>query len=292
MLASMANQQRCPDEIWLIDDDSTDPATQAFLAKLGKDYQGIPLHVVRQPFNQGAGAARNVALRDTTCDLVAFCDADDAWLPEHLAQSLAALQADAGLQLVASNFYAVAPDGTATLWDCAAISARRDALNPKGNPQVQYYYRGFLGILTVVARRDFLVRGGGFRADRRYSLDWECWHAALAATPGSRFAVLPLVGARYTLAPDGLTSRTWPRLSEREGYLPYFARAVSLAGPVWWPLLLLRGWLTIQYETLGPLWRRRDYPKLVWLGLRAPWVLGRLLLASHRPPQRQNYLTR
>ncbi|MCA3244415.1 MAG: glycosyltransferase family 2 protein [Alphaproteobacteria bacterium] len=291
-LASIAAQTRRPDEIWLVDDASPDPATQAYLRSLGGVYQGILLKVVFQSKNQGAGAARNRALAATRCELVAFLDADDAWLPAHLAQSVAALAADPSLGFVASNFWAVAPNGTQVLQDCAAISRRTDWLNRHGNPRLQYFYRGFIGILTVVARRDCLQRGGGFRADARYSLDWECWHAALAANPGMGFAVLPEPAALYTLSPGGLTSKTWPRLAERESYLPSFVKNVAHAGGVPWPVLLLRGWLTIQYETLGPLLQRRAFGKVLQLGLRAPLALARLYGAVLRGvPPRRDYLT-
>lgn len=291
-LASMAAQTHRPAEIWLVDDASPDPATQSYLRSLGAAYQGIPLHLVFQPKNQGAGAARNRALAATTCELVAFLDADDAWLPNHLAQSTAALAADPSLGLVASNFWAVSPNGARVLQDCAAISRRTDWLNRHGKPRLQYFYRGFIGILTVVARRDFLLRGGGFRADARYSLDWECWHAALAASPQQGFTVLAESAALYTLAPGGLTSQTWPRLAEREGYLPSFVQNVAQVGGVPWSWLLLRGWLTIQYETLGPLLQRRAWGKLVRLGLRAPFALARLYGAVLRGvPPRRDYLT-
>ena len=285
----MAAQTRKPDEIWLIDDVSTDGKTPAYLKSLGKSYQGIPLHVVFQPRNMGAGAARNRAIAATTCDVIAFLDGDDAWTPTHLEDSLKALQ-QTGATMVASNFVAVAQNGTETLWDCAASAARRDIFN-RGNPRSHYFYRGFLGILTVVIRRDALIKAGGFNASKRYSLDWECWHAVLDAVPGSFFHIIPKVGARYTLNPQGLTSKTWPRLAERENYLPQFVHGASKANGTPWPLLLFRGWLTIQYETFSPLLKRRDWRKLVILFARAPWALARLMMKATQPqPPRPNFL--
>jgi len=291
-LASMAAQTRPPDEIWLVDDASTDQETLDYLRKLGQSYQGIPLKVHFQPHNRGAGAARNRALAATACELVAFLDADDQWLPQHLAQSEASLQAAPDLGMVASNFYAVGPDGRQQLRDCARISSRADWLNRHANPRLQYFYRGFIGIFTVVARRDFLVRGGGFRTDARYSLDWECWHAALAASPQLGFRVLPEPAGFYTLALGGLTSQTWPRLAERESYLPRYVRGVARNAGIAWPLLLARGWLTIQYETLGPLFKRRQWGKICQLVGRAPWVLAMLYSQTLAGlPPRPDYLT-
>lgn len=289
VLESMAAQTRKPDEIWLIDDASPDVATQTFLKGLGKTYKGIPLNVLFQAKNAGAGAARNRALAATKCEIVAFLDGDDAWAPTHLADSLEAMKATSAT-LVASNFIAVAMSGTETLWDCAKSAARRDFIN-RGNQRTHYFYRGFLGIFTVVCYRDPLVKAGGFNASKRYSLDWELWHAMLESNPGSFFHVIPKIGGRYTLNPLGLTSKTWPRLAERENYLPTFVRGVARAGGVPWPLLLLRGWLTIQYETFTPLRQRREWAKLLMLALRAPFALTRLLYMASKPQApRPNFL--
>jgi hypothetical protein len=80
-------------------------------------------------------------------------------------------------------------------------------------------------------------------------------------------------------------------LAERENYLPNFVRGAARAGNVAWPLLLLRGWLTIQYETFTPLLQRRDWGKLFILALRAPFALGWLLYKASQPqPPRPNFL--
>ncbi len=285
----MAAQTRRPDEIWLIDDASPEPATRAYLQSLGKTYQGIPLHIVYQKTNQGAGAARNRALAKTLCELVAFLDADDVWLPQHLATAEAAL-AKSGAIFIASNFISVSPNGTEQICDCAAIAARTDFING-GNPRIHYFYRGFIGILTVVARREALVRAGGFNAAKRYSLDWELWHAALAATPNSTFMIRAEVTARYTLSPNGLTSQSWLRLAERENYLPLFVRNVAKQGHVGWPLLLLRGWLTVQYETIVPLLHKKDWRKIMIMLVRTPVVLVKLYAQAMRPQTpRPNFL--
>lgn len=287
-LASIAAQTRKPDEILICDDGSPDE-TWAYLQSLGKSYQGIPLKVFRQK-NAGAGAARNTCLANTKATYIAFLDADDSWLPTKLERSLAELQRT-NATWVAHDFYAVNAHNQATLWTCADISKQRDFVNG-GNVRAHYFYRGFIGILTVVMRRDALVKAGGFDAAHRYSLDWECWHAVLQANPGATFHLFAEPLARYTLSAGGLTSKAAARGTERESYLPRYAKTEAQATGRPTLLLALAAWAVIQIETLRVM-RASHQPGQAFLWLtRSPFSLLMLLwkLAVGVAP-RQNFLT-
>jgi hypothetical protein len=102
------------------------------------------------------------------------------------------------------------------------------------------------------------------------------------------FAVLPDVLACYTLNPGGLTSKGLARLAERTAYLSRYARGVARAGGVAWPLLLLRGWLTVYYEIGSLLLRRRQWRQLLQLLAGAPVNLAATFMQTalktyHRP---------
>lgn len=68
-------------DLIVVDDGSTD-GTPRILRSYGKD-----IRVLTQP-PLGVYPARNLALRSTTADLVAFIDSDDAWRPDRLAQQV------------------------------------------------------------------------------------------------------------------------------------------------------------------------------------------------------------
>lgn len=83
-LASIAAQERAPDEVLVIDDGSTDGSGEiaATFAPL--------VRCVRQE-HQGISAARNRGLALATGDVIAFLDADDRWTATSVACRLAAL---------------------------------------------------------------------------------------------------------------------------------------------------------------------------------------------------------
>lgn len=78
-LRSVLSQQLAPVEIIVVDDGSTDGGDQLVS---GFSHQGVRL--IRQ-CNRGPSAARNVGVAAASAAYVAFLDADDTWLPMHLA---------------------------------------------------------------------------------------------------------------------------------------------------------------------------------------------------------------
>ncbi|MBI1309348.1 MAG: glycosyltransferase [Proteobacteria bacterium] len=290
-LASIARQTLRPAEVLICDDGSPDKQVWEYLQSLGDNVEGIPLHIFHQK-NSGAGAARNLCLAHAVGDFIAFLDADDFWLPKKLARSIYVLRKRKAT-FVAHDFYAVRPGSEERQhWRCTASSRRHSWLSGN-NPRTHYFYRGFIGILTVVIRKEALLAAGGFDADHRYALDWDCWHAVMAANKGAKFVLFAEPLACYTLNPGGLTSKGYARLAEREGYLPRYVKGVARAGKVPWPLLLARGWLTIQYEVGSLLIRNRQWRQLLLLLDRAPLVLPRLMWqTAYGSYTRPNFLAR
>ncbi|MGE0487971.1 MAG: glycosyltransferase family A protein [Vulcanimicrobiota bacterium] len=81
-LSSLLAQSHRPDDIWVIDDGSTDGTAQVAAQ--------FPVHYHCQS-QSGAAAARNRGLELSHHPLVAFLDADDLWLPDKLELQLSSL---------------------------------------------------------------------------------------------------------------------------------------------------------------------------------------------------------
>ena len=133
---------------------------------------------------------------------IAFLDADDEWLPEKLASSLAAL--DEGLDFVAHDGWIVEA-GREALNACAARFAE-----PR-DPYVTLYRKGYIDNCSVVARRADILAAGGFDESLRNAQDFDLWLAMLKR-PGVRFRVLAEPLVRYHVTPGSIMSHVWRRV--------------------------------------------------------------------------------
>ena len=70
-------QKRPPREVIVIDDGSTDSTAEVARARP----EGV---IYRRQENAGSAVARNLGIATATSEWIAFLDADDSWLPEHL----------------------------------------------------------------------------------------------------------------------------------------------------------------------------------------------------------------
>jgi len=98
-LASVLAQTYTRWELLLVDDGSTDQST-------GMAVEWARAHAERVRYlehdghrNRGTSASRNLGIRHAEGEFVAFLDADDVWLPEHLADGVSLLERhpDSGL---------------------------------------------------------------------------------------------------------------------------------------------------------------------------------------------------
>src|SRR5438045_7019632 len=100
-IESVLKQTHTPDEIVVADDGSTD-ATAAVV----ESYASRGVRYVCQE-HKGTSAIRNLGIRESHGDLVAFLDADDRWLPDKLARQLDHLRRYPTAGLVTGNAWNV-----------------------------------------------------------------------------------------------------------------------------------------------------------------------------------------
>lgn len=80
-ISSIFDQTLLPDEVIVVDDDSTDDGPD-IVREMSLHY---PIQLIHKP-NGGQSSARNLGVEHAHGDLIAFLDQDDAWYPNHLAE--------------------------------------------------------------------------------------------------------------------------------------------------------------------------------------------------------------
>jgi glycosyltransferase involved in cell wall biosynthesis len=147
-------------EVIVIDDGSTDETPQ-ILAEYGDK-----IVVLRQK-NGGHVNARNNGAKIANGEWLAFLDADDLWRPEKLARQLALARPEVGMVYTDRENFGdterVKKTGSA---DYALYNG--DIFEPllMGN---------FIPVASVMIRRDWFDRLGGFDESLRVVEDWDMW---------------------------------------------------------------------------------------------------------------------
>lgn len=100
-LASLQALERCPDELVVCDDRSTDKTVQ--LLEAFARIASFPVRIHVNPVNLGSTMNFDRAMRLCAGSLIAFCDQDDVWHSTRLSACARALHDDPRLGLVFSN---------------------------------------------------------------------------------------------------------------------------------------------------------------------------------------------
>lgn len=156
-LASVFAQTRKPDEVIVVDDGSTDNSMEIA--------RGLGATVLSTGKNSGPASARNIGIRHTSAELIAFLDSDDVWKRHHLETLLPAFERDSHTVLAFGrmrNYHRPPTD------QVAQLLAPRDI---------------FLDLLATnvvvqsatVARRSAILAAGGYPDGMRYSEDYSLW---------------------------------------------------------------------------------------------------------------------
>jgi glycosyltransferase involved in cell wall biosynthesis len=158
--------------------------------------------LVRREQRGGPAAARATGLEalDAAVDLVALCDADDAWAEGKLARQLEALDRLPEAAACFGRALVVGPDGrpTGERWD-------EPPAGPHAGPGLQrrLYEANPIPTSSVVLRRGPLEAVGGFASPVAVAEDWDLWLRLAAA--GETLVCVPDAVVRYRRHPGGLT---------------------------------------------------------------------------------------
>ena len=149
-------------EVIVVDDGSTDGTQEAL--KIFEDNPRVRLFFQE---NRGQPRAKNAGWRAARGRFIAFCDADDYWLPNKLALQLPLFECNPRVGVVYSKTMTVDADGN--------FYPPAQRIQPKGNILDQLFVRNRVPFGTAVVRRECLEQFNGFDETIPMGIDWNLW---------------------------------------------------------------------------------------------------------------------
>jgi cellulose synthase/poly-beta-1,6-N-acetylglucosamine synthase-like glycosyltransferase len=195
-LDGVLRQDPAPAQVVVVDDASDEPLA------LHPDHAGR-CTLVRRDVRGGPAAARASGLQalEPRVELVALCDADDAWAAGKLAAQLEAFERFPDAGLCFGRALIVGADGRPTGERWTELAA---GLHAGADLQARLYTSNPLPTSSVVLRRAALEAVGGFSSPVRLAEDWDLWLRLAAG--GYGFVSEPEAVVRYRRHAGGLTA--------------------------------------------------------------------------------------
>jgi hypothetical protein len=171
-LASVAAQTRKPAEVIVVDDGSTDDTALRVQAWS----ESLPLTLIRLPDNVGLSQARHAGVMQSAQPFVAFLDADDMLLPDHVAvlSSLAGrgrIVSPILVQWIPGNSSALRMPSASRLFSAGKAHFYRPPVPAAHAQRLAILRQNFVASQSLFDRDDYF-QVGGLRRDASIE-DWD-----------------------------------------------------------------------------------------------------------------------
>jgi len=148
-------------EIIVVDDGSTDDTR-----KIIDKYQDKIKYFWQD--NSGPSVARNLGIKNSQGELIAFLDSDDLMLPDRLSLQVSKFLKNPRLGLVGGS-YLLIDSKSNPIGECKLSWIDRHRLKNG------IHYRNFFSTTVVMIRKACVEKVGGFSSDFSFGEDWDLW---------------------------------------------------------------------------------------------------------------------
>ena len=164
-LVSVMNQTFTDFEVLIVDDGSNDNTVDVAKTFCVADarFQLITSN------HAGLSATRNIGIKQSRGEWIAFVDADDIWLPEKLARQMETVGERSEVDLSFTNYH---------FWDGTHVLRTRtfyEGMSAKNEILPRLIERCTYLVSAVIVRADLFKRVGGFDVTLPCCEDWDLW---------------------------------------------------------------------------------------------------------------------
>jgi glycosyltransferase involved in cell wall biosynthesis len=245
-IKSVLSQTERDLELIIVDDASTDGSRKIIEATRAGDERIKPIY---HDTNQGASQARNSALKIASGKYIAFCDADDLWLPHKLEVQLEGLEPYPEVAVIYADSLIINGEGK-------PIGDRFSYRYPIPGNGSGYLFktlciRNFINIQSALLRRWCITEENYFDPNIQWVEDWWFW---VQIAQGNYFIYNPEALGFYRVHERSSASSAGQRVDENR--LKVYARILRA-----FPDLPLRTVSAIYYHMgvgLAKLGKRKD----------------------------------
>ena len=175
-LASLRAQSYQHWRLTVVDDHSNDGSLDYLRQLLDQDQGRSQLYV--QDTNGGAAAARMRAAQETSAQLIAFLDQDDAWHPQKLQLQVEYMLENPDCGAVHSDVAFIEENDQVISGAGVDENARRALINWGGTREEVsriLFEKNSIRIISSMVRRSAFDHVGGFTTNLNGGEDWEFW---------------------------------------------------------------------------------------------------------------------